>query len=274
MKKILEYLGITLLFGISLIYTENITSVVKNNDSIMKNIKSISDEYRVESVNAIVSNKDIVPGINGCEIDINKSYEDMKKINAFTDKMLKYKDLIPEISITNIFDKYISSGNSKDRNVSIVAYIKDNVDKINEYSNIKLNVFLDSSILENGKVNVMKNIRIYNGGNNLKYDNVIVEWMNDIILDNYNKPKYCLNKDRSDDNLVVCARNKMHTISPKLMVTNTNTYEIKKLVENGSILYFEENSISKIKEMSDYLIKKGYDIVYLDELLSENKCEK
>lgn len=274
MKKILEYLGITLLFGISLIYTENITSVVKNNDSIMKNIKSISDEYRVESVNAIVSDKDIIPGINGCEIDINKSYEDMKKINAFTDKMLKYRDLIPEISITNIFDKYISSGNSKDRNVSIVVYMKDNVDKINEYSNIKLNVFLDSSILENGKVNVMKNIRIYNGGNNLKYDNVIVEWMNDIILDNYNKPKYCLNKDRSDDNLVVCARNKMHTISPKLMVTNTNTYEIKKQVQDGSILYFEENSISKIREMSDYLIKKGYEIVYLDELLSENKCAK
>lgn len=274
MKKILEYLGITLLFGISLIYTENITSVVKNNDSIMKNIKSISDEYRVESVNAIVSDKDIIPGINGCEIDINKSYEDMKKINAFTDKMLKYRDLIPEISITNIFDKYISSGNSKDRNVSIVVYMKDNVDKINEYSNIKLNVFLDSSILENGKLNVMKNIRIYNGGNNLKYDNVIVEWMNDIILDNYNKPKYCLNKDRSDDNLVVCARNKMHTISPKLMVTNTNTYEIKKQVQDGSILYFEENSISKIREMSDYLIKKGYEIVYLDELLSENKCAK
>lgn len=274
MKKILEYLGITLLFGISLIYTENITSVVKNSDSIMKNIKSVSDEYRVESVNAIVSDKDIVPGINGCEIDINKSYEDMKKINAYTDKMLKYKDIIPEISITNIFDKYISSGNSKDRNVSIVVYIKDNVDKINEIVNIKLNVFLDSSILENGKVNVMKNIRIYNGGNNLKYDNVIVEWMNDIILDNYNKPKYCLNKDRSDDNLVVCARNKMHTISPKLVVTNTNMYEIKKQVQNGSILYFEENSISKIKEMSDYLIKKGYDIVYLDELLSENKCKK
>ena len=274
MKKILEYLGITILFGISLIYTENITNVVKNNDSIMKNIKNISDEYKVESVNAIVSDKDIVPGINGCEIDINKSYEDMKKINAFTDKMLKYKDLIPEISIANIFDKYISSGNSKDRNLSIVVYIKDNVDKINEYGNIKLNVFLDSSILENGKVNVMKNIRIYNGGNNLKYDNVIVEWMNDIILDNYNKPKYCLNKDRSDDNLLVCARNKMHTISPKLVVTNTNTYEIKKQVKNGSILYFEENSISKITEISDYLIKKGYNIVYLDELLSENKCEK
>lgn len=274
MKKILEYLGITLLFGISLIYTENITSVVKNNDPIMKDIVVSSDDYKIESVNALVSDKDIVPGINGCEIDVNKSYEDMKKINTFTDKMLKYKDIIPEISITNIFDKYISRGNSKDRNVSIVLYIKDNVDKLNEYSGIKLNVFLDSSLLENGKVNVSQNKKIYNGGNNLNYDDVIIEWMNDIILDNYNKSNYCLNKDRDDDNLVVCARNKMHTISPKLVVNNTNTYEIKKLVQNGSILYFEENSISKIKEISDYLIKKGYNIVYLDELLSEKKCEK
>lgn len=274
MKKILEYLGITLLFGISLIYTENITSVVKNNDPIMKDIVVSSDDYKIESVNALVSDKDIVPGINGCEIDVNKSYEDMKKINTFTDKMLKYKDIIPEISITNIFDKYISRGNSKYRNVSIVLYIKDNVGKLNEYSDIKLNVFLDSSLLENGKVNVLQNKKIYNGGNNLNYDDVVIEWMNDIILDNYNKSNYCLNKDRDDDNLVVCARNKMHTISPKLVVNNTNTYEIKKLVQNGSILYFEENSISKIKEISDHLIKKGYNIVYLDELLSENKCEK
>lgn len=274
MKRILEYLGITLLFGISLIYTESITNMVKNNDSIMKDIKNISNEYRTESVNALVSDKDIVPGINGCEIDINKSYENMKKINEFTDKMLKYKDLIPEISLTNIFDKYISNGNSKDRNVSIIVYVKDSVEKINEIINIKLNIFLDSNILENGKVNISQNKRVYNGGNNLNYDDVLVEWMNDIILDNYNKSEYCLNKDRSDDNLVVCARNKMHTINPKLIVTNNNTYEIKKLVQNGSILYFEENSIDKIKEMSDYLIKKGYDIVYLDELLSENKCKK
>lgn len=274
MKKIIEYFGITLLFAISLIYTENITNVAKNSDPIMKNIKNISDEYRIESVNAIVSDKDIVPGINGCEIDINKSYENMKKINAFTDKMLKYRDLIPEISITNIFDKYISSGNSKDRNVSIIVYVKNSLEKVNTITDVKLNVFLDSSLLINGKASISQNKKVYNGGENLKYDDVTIEWMNDIILDNYNKPKYCLNKDRNDNNLLVCARNKMHTISPKLMVTNSNTYQIKTLIQNGSILYFDENSIDKIKEISDYLTKKGYNILYLDELLNENKCEK
>lgn len=274
MKKIIEYICITLLFGVSLIYTENITNIAKNNDPIMKNIKNVSNEYKVESVNAEVSDKDITPGINGCEIDIDKSYENMKKINSFTDKMLKYKDLIPEISITNIFDKYIGSGNKNYRNVSIVIYIKNKLDDINNITNVKLNVFLDSSILTNGKVDISQNKKIYNGGDNLNYTDVTIEWMNDVISDSYNVSKYCLNKDRNDDNLSICSKNKMHTISPKLIVNKSNLYEIKTLVQNGSIIYFDENNIDKISEISDYLIKKGYNIVYLDELLSENKCDK
>lgn len=274
MKKIIEYIVITLFFCASLIYTKNITNVAKSNDPIMKNIKNVSDNYKIESVNAIVTDEDVIPGVNGCEIDIDKSYENMKKINEYTDKMLKYKDIIPEITITNIFDKYISNGNTKERNVSIVVYIKDNIDLVNNIVDVKLNVFLDSSILTNGKIDISQNKRIYNGGNNLKYDDVTIEWMNDVIEDNYNRPKYCLNIDRNDDNLLLCARNKMHTISPKLVVTSINTYKIKESITNGNIIYFDENSIHKLNEIKDFLLKKGYNIVYLEELLSEDKCKK
>ncbi len=274
MKKIIEYIVITLFFCASLIYTKNITNVAKSNDPIMKNIKNVSDNYKIESVNAIVTDEDVIPGVNGCEIDIDKSYENMKKINEYTDKMLKYKDIIPEITITNIFDKYISNGNTKERNVSIVVYIKDNIDLVNNIVDVKLNVFLDSSILTNGKIDISQNKRIYNGGNNLKYDDVTIEWINDVIEDNYNRPKYCLNIDRNDDNLLLCARNKMHTISPKLVVTSINTYKIKESITNGNIIYFDENSIHKLNEIKDFLLKKGYNIVYLEELLSEDKCKK
>lgn len=272
MKRIFEYLGITFLFIISLIYTENITNIVKENDPIMKSLKNKQQDYLIESVNATIDDEYIMPGINGCTIDINKSYNDMKKINSYTEKMIKYKDLIPEISINNIYDKYIKSGNSKNRNVSIVVYIKKDINKINEIINTKLNVFLDSNILMNGKVDITENKKIYNGGNNKNYDDVTIEWVNDVIMDNYNYPKYCLNIDKNDNNLLSCSKAKMHTISPNIIVNKNDLYNIKSSITSGSIIYFDENNIDKIKEISDFITNKGYNIVYLNDLLSEDNC--
>lgn len=272
MKKIFDYFIIILLFMISLIYTNNITNIAKDNDPIMKKIKTISNDLKIESVNAEINGNSITPGINGCEIDEGKSYENMKKINSYNDNMLKYKDIIPEITIHNIYDKYITSGNNKNRNVSLVIYIKDNIENINQINNIKLNVFVDSNIIKDGIVNISNNIKIYNGGDNLNYDNISIEWMNDVISDNYNTSNYCLNINKNDNNLLECARNKMHTITP--LVVDKNTYNTKVNITNGSILYFDENNINKINQLSNYLIKKGYNIIYLDDLLSEDNCVK
>ena len=106
MRKYFEYFIIILLFVISLIYTDNITNIAKDNDPIMKKIKDISNNFKIESANAEINGNNITPGINGCEIDISKSYENMKKINSYNDKMIKYKDVIPEITIHNIYDKF------------------------------------------------------------------------------------------------------------------------------------------------------------------------
>lgn len=273
MKKILEYFVIIIGFIISLIYTRNITNIAKNNDPIMKNIESVSNKLKEESVNAVIDEKNIIPGINGCEIDINKSYENMKKINLYNEKLLKYKDVIPEITIHNIYDKYITSGNDINRNVSLIVYIKNNIENVNKINNVYLNVFVDASIIKDGKIEISNNMKIYNAGDNLNYDDINIEWMNDVISDNYNMSNYCINLDKNDNNLLMCARNKMHTISPTQIVKK-NIYSIKEFITNGSIIYFDESNIGKINELSSYLIKKGYNIVFLDELLSEKNCEK
>ena len=127
-------------------------------------------------------------------------------------------------------------------------------------------------MLETDLLKVNKDyINIYNGGNNNNYDDITIEWMNDVILDNYNESKYCINKNKNDDNLVICARNKMHTISPKITVKQ-NAYDAKTLIENGSIIYFDENNIKNIDSIIKYVKSKGYEIVFLNELLNENMC--
>ncbi len=271
MNETFKYIGISILFIISLIYTNHISNVVKSRDPIMIKINEVSNNIKVDSVNAVLNDDEIIPGKSGCDIDINKSYENMKKVNEYTEKMLKYKDLIPEITITNIYNKYISSGNRFNRNVSIVVYIKDDIEKLNKIDDIKLNVFLDGNMFNNGKIDISNNKKIYNGGIDGDYDDTTIEWVNDVISD-YNNPVYCLNIDKNDNNLLICARNRMHTISPKIM--GNNILKLKSNIDNGSIIYFDENNIGKINIVSDYILKKGYNIVYLDELLNENICNK
>ncbi len=269
MKRYIQYIVIILLFCISLIYTEDITNLVRTKDPIMQKIIEVSENNRIESVNAIIEDDEIKPGVNGCEIDINRSYENMKRINEYKESMLKYRDIVPEITIDNIYNKYISSGNNK-RNVSLVVYVLNNMDKVNNIDNIKLNIFLDSNLLINGRIDISNNKKIYNGGNNGIYDDTVIEWVNDVINSNYNKSIYCLNINKNDDNLVSCSRNRMYSITPKIIVRDM--YNFKSNIYNGSIIYFDENSIDKIIPISSYLIKKGYNIVYLDELLSEKNC--
>ena len=276
MKKI-EYIGILLLFALSLIYLNKTTNILKDKDPIMQNIVHNANNYRIESVNAKINEDTIIPGTNGCVIDINKSYAKMKKINEYTDKMLKYKDLIPEITINNIYNKYIISGNETKRNVSIIININEEVEKLNTLvstNKIKLNVFLDSEILKNDVISINKEyVKIYNGGLNNNYDDITIEWMNDVIMENYNQSKYCINRNKNDDNLLVCARNKMHTITPTINVTKSNIHTAKTQINNGSIIYFDEKNIDNIITISDYIKSKGFKIVFLEELLSEKTCK-
>lgn len=276
MKKI-EYIGILLLFALSLIYLNKTTNILKDKDPIMQNIVHNANNYKIESVNAKINEDTIIPGTNGCVIDINKSYEKMKKINEYTDKMLKYKDLIPEITINNIYNKYIISGNETKRNVSIIININEEVEKLNTLvstNKIKLNVFLDSEILKNDVISINKEyVKIYNGGLNNNYDDITIEWMNDVIMENYNQSKYCINRNKNDYNLLICARNKMHTITPTINVTKSNIHTAKTQINNGSIIYFDEKNIDNIITISDYIKSKGFKIVFLEELLSEKTCK-
>ena len=276
MKKI-EYIGILLLFALSLIYLNKTTNILKDKDPIMQNIVHNANNYKIESVNAKINEDTIIPGTNGCVIDINKSYAKMKKINEYTDKMLKYKDLIPEITINNIYNKYIISGNKTKRNVSIIININEEVEKLNTLvstNKIKLNVFLDSEILKNDVISINKEyVKIYNGGLNNNYDDITIEWMNDVIMENYNQSKYCINRNKNDDNLLICARNKMHTITPTINVTKSNIHTAKTQINNGSIIYFDEKNIDNIITISDYIKSKGFKIVFLEELLSEKTCK-
>ncbi len=269
--KLIKIIGLFCLFCISFFYTEKVINVSINQDEIMVNIKKIAQNNYINPTNAIITNDTIIPGSTGKYIDTEASYKAMKKINYFEPSLLIYKEIYPEISIYNNYNKYIIRGNTNKKNVALIYILNnntlDNILTIQKQHNINITIFIDSGFL-NQNINIidkLKDNEIYNYGNNGKYtkDNLIIA--NNIINNKTkNKAKFCLFLVKDETGINNCANNKMLSILPK---TNINYFNIKDNLENGSI--FLINNTKELNGIIEYIISKGYNITTLKELINE-----
>ena len=118
MKQGFQILGIiTLLVG-SFWYSKEVDTVAKLSDDLLNEIKLKAPNYKKEAVLPIMTKETIIPGINGQEVDINKSYNAMREIGYFDEKMIKYKDIKIKDELKENQDKYIISGNNS-RHISV-----------------------------------------------------------------------------------------------------------------------------------------------------------
>ena len=185
--KLIRFIGLICLICFTFIYTEKIIDISIEQDEIMIKLKEIKEAYTIEPINAIIKEDTIIPGNIGKHIDMDSSYKQMKKLGFFEESLISYKDIYPEISIHNNYDKYIISGNTKNKNIALIYIVNsntlDSILNIINNKNIRLNFFIDSNTLNNN-INIiykLNNYEIYNYGNNGKYtkDNLIIS--NNII---------------------------------------------------------------------------------------------
>ena len=153
MKYIFQIIGIlTLLIG-SFIYSDKVSLASKNADTLLNEIKSKSINYKVEPSEPIINENTIIPGTNGKEVDINKSYNEMRKIGYFDESLLVYKKINIEYPLDKNLDKFIISGNEDKKEVSLLFKV-DNYDEINDIisvlnnKKIKGTFFITSTFLE------------------------------------------------------------------------------------------------------------------------------
>lgn len=278
MKNFFKIIGVLVLVFFSFFYTEKAITVLNEQDEIMIKLTEAKDKYKKDSVSAIIADDTIIPGIQGKEIDIDKSYKNMKKIGIFNSKLIEYKTINPDISINDNYDKYIIKGNNKFNNVSLIFKVdSDNeyekVLDIIKYNNIKANIFIDYDYLSQNISNINKNdnYNYYSYGNKGKYTIDILIMSNNVINRKSNKAIYCLNESKNKNNLKVCSENNVYSIMPSII--NASYSLVKNNLENGSIISFDINAkgINEINSIIDYINGKGYKIVLLDELLSEDK---
>lgn len=270
--KLIKIIGLFVLFCFTFFFTEKVINVTQEQDEIMIKIKEIAPSKNIPATNAIINEDTIIPGNTGKYIDILESYKSMKKISYYNESLLIYKDVYPEVSIYNNYNLYLTSGNTKEKKVSLIYILNndktlDNILNIINKNNTPINFFIDSTFLNNNIsiIEKIKNNNIYNYGSNGKYtkDNLIIA--NNIINNKSNNTSnLCLFLNKNNESLNNCANNKMLSLIPS---KNTTYQDIKNNLHNGDLLLI--TNTQELSSIIDYIQSKGYKIVPLNDIITE-----
>jgi len=279
-KKIFQAIGLFTLICFSFFYTDKAIVVLKEQDPLMIEIENNEKKYYLSPIDAKLENDEILPGKNGCKININKSYKKMKTNGVFNENLIVYDKIEPKIKLEDYYNSYITKGNSTNKVALILIgeeekYLND-LEKIIKNKNIKINLFLNTSYLNNNikkLYNLNKIANIYNYGNEGIYKKDLIVLGNNIINRNTtNLSKYCLQKEKNEENLKICSENKMHTILPSIIIETSLYQKISSNINPGDIILINLNqkNLNELKTTIDFILKKGISLVTLNELLSED----
>lgn len=278
LKKIFKISAVLLLVGFSFFYTEKVTLIARNSDPIMRAIKKEESNKKVSNVNPVINNDEYIMGINGCEIDVDKSYSKIRSVGEFKEELIVMKETSNDKDLT---DKYVIGGNNKEKKVSLIFIVNKDIDSnltnyIND-KNLKVNYFIDGKYLEENMITVKflsENSNIYYLGENEEYSDENMLYHNNLIsMNGSNEPKYCFTSDKDNNTLKLCNDYDMVTI--KSDIIKDNIYKrIKDKLNNGVIFAIDSDNIDEIKVSINYILSKGYNIISLEDLLSEkNECK-
>ncbi len=278
MKTFFKLTGLLVLFFFSFFYTEKVINVITEQDEIMIKIKENEEKNNIPSTNAIINKNTITPGLSGKEINIDKSYKEMKKLGTYNENMLVYTKVLPEVSINNNKNKYIRNGNKNFTEVSLIFKINKNTDlqkllTLLYKNNTKANFFISYEYLEKhiNEIEKKKNIEYYNYGKNGTYNDEIILVANNIISKKSNPANICLTETNTNNTLKICSENEQFTIYPEIINGTLNS--IKSKISNGSIISFEvtNTTLNELPLIINYINSKGYTISLLSELINEEK---
>ena len=275
MKKIIVIILVILAFFL----TNKITNYYKENDTIMKQLKTIEKKYKKKAKDAIVIGDNIIPGIKGKTINYNESYRKIKTYGKMNENLITTKEVIPTISIEDNYDKYIIKGNNEKRYVSLVFKVEKNTN-INKILSILKNNKVNATFFVDGKY-IEDNINIIKSNNNHEYE--VLSYNNEYnksimkttfsYLESLTKKKllYCYTEENNDYLKDLCKEEKMHTIKPSLVIKNHLYNNIKNNIQPSQIVSININNYNEddLSISIKYLKSKGYKLVLLKELISE-----
>lgn len=278
-KKLIQVTLVLLLVLFSFYYTNKAIDIIRQTDPLMKQIKSESQKYEVDSTNANIDGNKITPGKNGKKVDYEETYKKMKQYGAYNESLTVFKETEPTISIEDTYDKFIISGNETKKEVAFIfpIYNTTNPQKIIQILNQQDTIatfFVDGLWLENNLALVkdMSNHEIEILSYNNRYEEIYfsssLQYLKNVIGKN---GKYCYADYDNKEVIELCTKLELHTITPTIKITNTPYQDVKEKLQNAAIISFPINTTTEIEleTVITYITSRGYKIVSLKELLSE-----
>lgn len=274
MKKVIQIIIISLFTCFSFYYTDKIVEFSKMQDPIMERITSLN--LGDEPVNGVLTRSTMLVGKSGTSIDVNKSYEQMKKVNEYNENLLEFISVKPSILKKDNLDKYIVGVNTNDRDISLV-FSFNSFDKFYDVINVLNNNDVSATFFIDGKI-ILDNYNSINGisdkisfglyGYNSNYNEYSIKYVKGVISKNLSYSNYCLYINSSFFNS--CISSGVNTIKPYIIRSNIFDFFVNKK-ENGMIYEVEvnDNNIKELNSVIIYLKQKGYNIKNLNDLLKE-----
>ena len=281
MKKIIEILFACLLVFTSFFYTDKAVSMMEDKDPVMIKIKKEKKSLEEESINAKVNGEYLVPGYSGLVVDLDKSFNKMKKYGGYNESLIVFKESTPTISVDEYYDKYIVSGNGFTNYISLVFEITDKellpkIKDILKENDVRATFFVDGVLLKEDNILVTSLIQDFHEIELLNYkgsyDRLVFEEALDTLQVIANKRgKYCLAKYDQKEILELCSKEKMHTIIPTIQISSNPYLSLKGKLREGSIISITptKENISELDVVIKYIKQRGYTLDTLEQLLSE-----
>ena len=274
MKKFFEYMGLIGLVCFSFFLTDKTVSVVQEVDEIMVQIKEHQIEYKQDGKDATITGKNIIPGLPNKSVNVEKSYQEMKKLGVYDSNYFVYDVVKPKENLDNHLDKYVVSGNAEKRMVSLIFILNDS----------SISSILD--IIGDRPVSfILPNYNFQNQSSNVE---LAIERGNDFLigeeqeqqflslkqkLETLNNPaNICYNPNQNDSFLSLCGKNGYYSVASSNIIGKTPLTMAKEYLKPGAILTFEVNKqlLTELPNIISYIESRGYTIASLSTHLKED----
>lgn len=277
MKNITRFGVLFLFLLISMFYTDKSIDILKNSDPIMKQIKNTKEKYNISPIDAVIKGDEIISGNYGKEIDYDSSYNKMKRYGKYNEALTVLKETKPDTSIDTNYDKYLVKGNSNKRSVALLFKLGniENIDELVfllEEKNIQSTFFIDGKLLEKELTSIKKlsnhEIEILSYDNS--YDSTLMKTSISYLEAVTNRVcNYCYTENSNDKLLKQCAKLRLHTIKPTIVVKEDIYLTVKKKIESGIVISIDDYEIGDLSYAIDYIKSKGYNLVTVADLFNE-----
>ena len=258
MNKYLRIAGILSVLCFSFYFTEQAALFMRSQDPLYESIVAVKEEYKEESINAIIKDDYMIPGYSGIEINVDKSFQNMKYLGYYQTVSLVFDEIKPEVSVSENKDKIIYRGNSLKQSVALIL------------EDEHLIAYLEEMGIPYSVLTTQENVDTHRAyGTKINNDFTNYDAVEKALKNNKENNELCYIKNNNKD---FCIEKKKLLIKETLSVSKNDFSKTYNKVSSGDIIYIQNNlGLANFKVLLENIEFKGLKIISLQDLISESR---